>query len=254
MFIAITRGVSPSINECELTHLGRVAIDLDIARRQHRQYEAALASLGVEVHALPAEPDLPDSVFVEDTAVVLDECAIITRPGAASRRAETASIARALAPYRKLLYIQPPGLIDGGDVLCVGWRVYVGLSTRSNGNALEQMQALLGPYGYSVQGVPVAACLHLKTAVTQVAADTLLISPAWVAKERFSDVQFIEVDPSEPFASNGLMVGEAVLYQPAYPRTRERLEQAGIKTVLVDASELGKAEAALTCCSLIFKR
>ncbi len=252
MLIAITRAVSPSINHCELTHLGRTPINFETARRQHHQYETLLESLGVEVHSLSADPDLPDSAFVEDTAIVLDECAIITRPGAESRRPETAPIARALAPYRNLVHIQPPGIIDGGDVLRVDKRLYVGLSTRSNQSAIDQMQAALAPYGYAVKGIEIANCLHLKTAVTQVATNTLLINPAWVDKSHFPSMNFIEVDPAEPFAANTLLIGDTVVYQPAYPKTRQRLEEAGLRLALVDASELGKAEGALTCCSLVF--
>ena len=160
--IAITRPVSRAIDRCELTNFERVPIDLKRANAQHHEYVETLKSLGVEVLALPEEPDLPDAVFVEDAAVVLDECAIITRPGADSRKPETESIARALAPYRTLYTIQAPGTIDGGDVLVVGKRIWVGLSTRSNRSAIDQIQAFLKPYGYAVQGVPVSGCLHLK--------------------------------------------------------------------------------------------
>ncbi len=252
MLMAITRAVSPSIARCELTYLDRVPIDLETACRQHRQYEAALASLGLEVHSLPAEADLPDSVFVEDLAIVLDECAIITRPGAASRRAETSSIARALAPYRKLYHMQSPATMDGGDVLRLGKRIFVGLSRRTNSSALRQMQTFLAPYGYTVEDLTVTGCLHLKSAVTPSAADTLLINPAWAERARFPGMKIIEVDPLEPWAANALMIDETVIYQPTYPRTQARLERAGIRLALVDMSELGKAEGALTCCSLIF--
>jgi dimethylargininase len=186
--------------------------------------------------------------------VVLDECAIITRPGADSRKPETESVARALAPYRTLHQIQAPGTLDGGDVLVVGKRIWVGLATRSNRSAIDQMQAFLELYFYVVHGVPVTGCLHLKSAVTQVAQDTLLINPAWVDRAAFPGMQFIEVDPAEPYAANALMIGEAILYQPAYPKTRLRLEAAGIYPILVDQSELAKAEGALTCCSLVFKK
>jgi dimethylargininase len=253
MLIAITRGVSPAINQCELTNLERVPIDLETARRQHDEYESLLESLGVEVHSLPAEADLPDSVFVEDAAVVLDECAVLTRPGAGSRRPEVESIAQALAPYRKLFSIHAPGTLDGGDVLVVGKNVYVGLSTRSNQPAIDQMQAFLAPAGYRVHGVRVTGCLHLKSAVTQVAEHILLVNPAWVGLDHFTGMQFVEVDPSELYAANALRIGEVVIYQPAYPKTRQRLEQAGMRVVTVDETELGKAEGALTCCSLIFR-
>jgi dimethylargininase len=253
MLIAITRLVSPAISRCELTHLERVPIDLERARLQHHAYEETLSGLGVEVHSLHEEPQLPDSVFVEDTAIVLDECAVLTRPGADSRRPETESIARALAPYRKLFTVQPPGIVDGGDMLTVGKTIFVGLSSRSNQTAIDQIQGFLKPYGYNVKGIRVTGCLHLKSAVTQVKADTLLVNPAWVDKADLPGMKFIETDPSEQYAANALMVGETVLYQPAYPKTRARLEAAGIYSILVDESELGKAEGALTCCALIFK-
>jgi dimethylargininase len=253
MLIAITRQVSPAIGQCELTHLARVPIDVEAARVQHHHYEEALKTMGVEVHALPAEPDLPDSVFVEDVAVVLDEAAVITRPGADSRRPESESIARALAPYRKSFSIQAPGTLDGGDVLTVGRMIYVGLTRRSNQAAIDQMQDLLAPYGYTVQGVKVTGCLHLKSAVTQLAADRLLINPAWVDKTNFPGMTFVEVNPTEPYAANALMIGNMVIYPSVFPKTQKRLEQAGVRLVLIDASELAKAEGALTCCSLIFK-
>jgi dimethylargininase len=185
---------------------------------------------------------------------VLEECAIITRPGADSRQPETESIARALAPYRILHTIQAPGRLDGGDVLVAGKRIWVGLASRSNPSAIGQMQVFLESYGYTVRFVPVRGCLHLKSAVTLVAKDTLLINPAWVDQAAFPGMLYIKVDPSEPYAANALLVGETVVYQPAYPNTRLRLEKAGIHTLLVDQSELAKAEGALTCCSLIFQR
>jgi dimethylargininase len=254
MFIAITRAVSRSIDRCELTNLERIPIDLERAREQHQRYEKALQSLGVEVHSLPEAPDLPDSVFVEDVAIVLDECAVITRPGADSRRPECESIVQALTPYRKLFPIQAPGTVDGGDVLTVGKNIYVGVSTRSNRSAIDQMQTILGPFGYTVHAIPVHGCLHLKSAITQVAAKTLLVNPAWVDKADFPGMQFIEVDPSEPYAANLLMAGSALLYQPVYSKTLARLQADGHQPVLVDQSELAKAEGALTCCSLIFTK
>jgi dimethylargininase len=251
--IAIIRPVSQSIDRCELTNLDRLPIDLKRAIAQHHNYEQALKSAGVEVLSLPGEPDLPDAVFVEDAAVVLDECAIITRPGADSRRPETASITRALAAYRHLHTILSPGTLDGGDVLVIGKRIWVGLATRSNQSAIDQMQAFLEPYGYVVHSVPLNGCLHLKSAVTQVAEDTLLINPVWVDKANFPGMKFIETDPSESYAANALLVGGMVLYQPSYPKTLRRLEVAGIHPRLVDQSELAKAEGALTCCSLLFE-
>jgi dimethylargininase len=252
-WIAVTRPVSRSIGDCELTCLERSPIDLEKARRQHLAYEAALRSLGVEVLTLPEEPDLPDAVFVEDTAIVLDECAIISRPGARSRRPEIASIAEALTPYRKLFTIQAPGTLDGGDVLTVDRDIFVGLTKRTNQSAIAQMQFILTPFGYIIHSVQVSGCLHLKSAVTQMARNTLLINPLWVDETNFPGMQFIKVDPTEPYAANVLLVGATLLYQPIFPRTLSRLEAAGRRTLLVDQSELAKAEGALTCCSLIFR-
>ena len=252
MRIAITRQVSPNIGACELTHLTRLAIDVDLARSQHRAYETCLADLGCKVVSLPAEPSLPDSVFVEDTAVVFDELAIITCPGANSRRPETVSVAEALKPHRRLSFIKPPGTIDGGDVLCTGKKVYIGASSRSNRAGFEQMRSLLAPFGYLVQSVKVKGCLHLKSAVTQVAESTLLINRDWVDPSVFGPVHLIDVDPSEPYGANAVLVGETIVYSAAYPRTRRRLEERGIGVEIVDVAELAKAEGAVTCCSLIF--
>lgn len=252
MLTAITREVSPNITRCELTHYEREPIDLARAQVQHRKYQDCLASLGCKVIALPAKPDLPDSVFVEDTALVLDELAVILRPGALSRQPETPSIAEALRLYRTLLHLDPPGTIDGGDVLRVGKQIFVGLSSRSNAAGVEQLRNLLKPYGYEVEGMPVRGCLHLKSAVTQVAPDALLINPAWVDAAVLPPLKRIEVDSAEPSAANGLVINGTVIYPANFPATRERLQAHGITLCLVDISELAKAEAAVTCCSLIF--
>jgi dimethylargininase len=252
MRVAITREVSAQIGRCELTYQTRHTIDVELARVQHRRYEECLIALGCSVHRLPEEPELPDSVFVEDTATVLDELAIITRPGAESRRPETLAIARALRPYRPLTCIEAPGILDGGDILLLGKRLFVGLSRRSNEAAVLQMRCLLAGYGYTVTGVQIKDCLHLKSAVTQVSEDTLLINRNWVDDEPFAPMQLAEVHPSEPSAANALMMGGGVVFPLAYPATRRRLETRGIKVHLVDVSELAKAEGGVTCCSLIF--
>lgn len=249
--IAITRQVSPQIGQCELTHLERQVIDVELARRQHHQYEKALTFLGCQVHSLPIEANLPDSVFVEDAAVVLDEMAIVTRPGAESRRYETASISRALEPYRQVRTITAPATVDGGDILCLGKTIYVGLSSRSNQLAIDQISVLLKPYHYTVRGVKVSGCLHLKSAVTRVAEDVLLINPYRVEKGVFQDMHFIEVDPSEPCGANALLIGTTLIYPSSYPRTLSRLEEHGCSVETVDVSELIKAEGAVTCCSLV---
>ena len=250
--IAITRGVSAGIGACELTHLERHAIDLPRARAQHRAYEEALARVGCRVESLPALDDLPDSVFVEDVAIVLDEIAMITRPGAESRRPETAHIAPVLTNHRRVTFIQPPGTLDGGDVLRLGRRIFVGRSGRSDESGIEQLRAVVWPYGYTVTSIPVSGCLHLKSAITEVAPGVVLVNPAWVDAAAFGDVRAIEIDAEEPYAANGLLAGGRLIYPVSFPRTRQRLESAGIAIELVDVSELQKAEGAVTCCSLVF--
>jgi len=253
MRIAITRRVSPQFSQCTLTHLPRVPIDFACAEQQHLAYEKALTALGCAVESLPAEPELPDSVFVEDVALVFDELAIIARPGAESRRAEVAPVAAALKRHRKLHFIEAPATLDGGDVLCVDRRVFVGLSQRTNAAALDQMCAALAPLHYAVESVRVEKCLHLKSAVTQVAERTLLLNPSWVDMAQFRGMDCIEVAPKEPFAANALRIGETVVYSSAYPETRRRMEERGISLGLVEVTEFAKAEGGVTCCSLVFR-
>lgn len=253
MQLAITRDVSPRFNECELTHIDRTPIDVQIAQVQHHGYVQALKDLGYAVLELPAETDLPDSVFVEDAAVILPDVALITNPGADSRKPETISIAQALRPYRELVFIESPGTVDGGDVLVLGKNIYVGLSTRSNQSAIDQMNTKLGKYGYRTQGVEMHDCLHLKTAVTKVDDKTLLINRKWVDVENFEGYELIDVDASEPFGANCLPVGDAIIFPVAFPKTSAKLTAQGYKVKPVVVDELAKAEGAVTCCSLIIE-
>jgi len=252
VLVAITRRVSAGIAACELTHLERQVIDVALARAQHRAYEDVLAQLGCRVESLPALDELPDSVFVEDMAIVLDEIAIVTRPGAESRRPEAALIAPVLSNYRRVTFIQSPGTLDGGDVLRIGRRIFVGQSGRSNESGIEQLRAVAWPYGYTVTAVPVHGCLHLKSAITEVAPGVVVVNPAWVDPAAFGHVTVMEVDPAEPYGTNGLLVGGRLIYPDSFPATRRRLEDAGVDVVPVDVSELQKAEGAVTCCSLVF--
>jgi len=251
---AITRDVSESLSQCELTHQDRVPIDLDAARRQHADYEICLERLGCEVIHLPEEPDMPDAVFVEDTAVVLDEIALITRPGAASRRLEIESVVAALQPFRDIIRIESPGALDGGDVLVVGKDIYVGLSSRTNKQAMDQMRRWLAPYGYRAHSVDVNGCLHLKSAVTAVSENTLLVNPDWIDSSVFDPYEIVKVHPDEAYGANGLWIGRTVIYPLAFPRTAELLDKRGIRIEFVDLSELAKAEGAVTCCSLVFAK
>ena len=249
--VALTRAVPDSMKECELTHLSRVAIDLDRARAQHAAYEDALRRLGCVVERLEPLPHMPDSVFVEDTAIVLGEVAIATRPGAASRRAEVASMETSLARYRRVVRIEEPGTIDGGDVLHVDRRVFVGISTRTNAAAVSQVRKLLEPHGYEVVPVSVRGVLHLKSAITHVGGTQFLVNRDLIDPAPFAGYDLIDVDPAEPDAANALLVHDAVLFPAAFPRTQRRLQSAGKNVITLDASELAKAEGALTCCSVI---
>jgi len=249
--IAFTRSVPPSIINCELTHLEREPIDFERAAEQHQLYEKALIKAGCTIHRLPSLPDLPDSVFVEDTAVVLRELAIITRPGAESRRSEVTSVAEALRPHHSLAFIESPGTLDGGDVLTIGSTIYVGESTRTNAEGIRQLAKLASQFGYRVRSVKVSGCLHLKSAVTRVAEDVILLNSAWVDSSLFPDLRQIEVHRHEPFAANALLIGDRVIYSASHDQTRQRLEQNGIDVLVVETDELEKAEGAVTCCSIV---
>lgn len=251
--LALTRAISPRLVECELTHLARAPISVARAEAQHAAYEAALRALGCEVRRVAPAPDHPDSVFIEDTAVVLDELAVVARPGAASRRAETDAVERALAPLRPLARITAPGTVDGGDVLVVGRRIWIGLTGRTNAEGIAQFRDAVAPHGYRVDAVPVSGCLHLKTAVTAVDDRAVLVNPAWVDPAAFAPLTVLTVDPAEPMGANVLRVGDALLYADAYPRTLQRLRAHGASVTTVDASELAKAEGAVTCCSLVMR-
>lgn len=254
MWTAITRDVSPALAACELSFVPRSPIDIERAQAQHEAYCRALQACGCEVIRLPAEAAFPDSVFVEDVALAFDEVAVATRPGVESRRDEGAAVLEVLGSFRRLLPIEAPGTLDGGDVLRIGRRVFVGISARSNAAGREQLRELLAPHGYSVEGVATRDCLHLKSAVTQVAEDTLLVNPKWLADAApFAGYRRIEVDPAEEHAANAVRIGDALVYPDCFPRTLERLRAAGIAVTTVDVSELQKAEGAVTCCSVLLR-
>lgn len=252
MLIAVTRAVSPTINRCEIGFIARQEIDLARANAQHHQYEALLTELGASVNSLPAEPDYPDSVFVEDPAVVVDEVAIMTRMGAASRRGESQSLARALEPYRPLRWLREPATLEGGDVMRIGKTLYVGLSHRTNHAGIEQLAGELSPLGYSVVPVTVRGALHLKTACCYLGDDAILANREWLEMEPLRQFRIVDVAPGEGRAANVLALGGSVIVPAAFPATAELLAKAGMKVRTLDVSELMKAEAGVTCSSLIF--
>jgi len=251
--LAITRAVSASINRCELTHAPRTPIDVVRARDQHRSYESCLAALGCEIRQIPADDRYPDAVFIEDTAVVLDELAILTRPGAESRRGEVDAVADVLRPYRPFVRIEEPGTLDGGDVLLLDRVLYAGRTPRTNTRGIDNLRELVAAHGYRVEAVAVDGCLHLKSAVTRVSSNALLMNRDWVSPAQFNGWRIIDVDPSEPFAANALRIDESVVFPEELVRTRRRLEGEGIDVRPVPASELALAEGGVTCCSLILR-
>jgi dimethylargininase len=253
MVTAITRAVSLAINQCEIGFIERQEIDLDKANKQHRQYEALLAELGAKVVSLPGEPDYPDSVFVEDPAVVVDEVAIMTRMGAASRRGESESLAPALSIYRPLRWLREPATLEGGDVMRIGRTLYVGVSHRTNRAGIEQLTNELGALGYSVTPVAVRGALHLKSACCSLGDGAILANRAWLDLEPLAQFRVVDVAPGEERAANVLFVGGSVIVPASFPRTAEILARAELRVRTLDLSELMKAEAGVTCCSLIFE-
>ena len=252
MLTAITREVTSSFANCELSFIPRQPIDLAKARAQHHAYEELLRNLGAQVVSLPEEPDLPDSMFVEDPAIVLDELAVICSLGTQTRRKEAPSLAVALEKYRKLAFVKLPGLLEGGDVLRVGKRIFVGLTRRTNAEGIRQLAVILSRFGYDLTAVPASGCLHLKSAVTYLGRNTLLVNRAWFQWSRMDGFEWVDVDPAEPHAGNALAIGDTVVFPASFPRTRHRIEAKGFHVISIEIGELQKAESGLTCSSLLF--
>jgi len=251
--LAITREVSPRLNDCELTWHTRQPIDLARAIAQHKAYQACLADLGLEVVSLPAAADLPDSIFVEDPALVLDEVAVILNMGAPSRRPEAPLLAKTLATYRPLRYLRPPAMADGGDLLRVDRAIFAGLSSRTNPEAITQLREMLKPYDYVVHPVEVKKCLHLKSACSYLGGESLLVNRSLIDLERLGRYDLLDVAAEEPGAANVLSINQTVFMPASFPRTRSLLEERKLRVRAVDVSELQKAEAGVTCCSVILR-
>lgn len=249
---AIVRTPSESIVRCALTFLQRQPIDFALALEQHEAYVDALSRRDVQVRILEAAPELPDAVFVEDTAIVLDECAVMTRPGIESRRGEVPSVADALGEFRPLTEITAPGTLEGGDVLRVGRTLFVGQTQRTNAEGIRQLTAAVEPHAYEVVPVQLTGCLHLKSAATYAGNETVVLNPDWIAVDLFDRWQCVPVAPEEPHAANVLVLGDIVHVAASASATRRKLDALGFHTERLDTSEFEKAEAALTCLSLIF--
>jgi dimethylargininase len=249
---ALTREIPASLAQCELSFLEREPIDGARAVAQHHAYCETLAALGLDVVRLPADPALPDSCFVEDAAVVVDEIAVIASMGAPSRRAETPAVEYALAADRPIARIALPARLDGGDVLVVGRRVFVGRSGRTDAAGAAALAAALAPFGYQVLPVAVTGCLHLKSAVTALDTRTLLVNPEWIDAAPLAGYDLVSVDPAEPSAANALAVAGRILAHGGFPRTLARVEARGFPVIRVDVSEFLKAEAGVTCKSILY--
>jgi dimethylargininase len=256
---AIVRLPAPSLaSDCALTHIARTPIDFARIAAQHAAYREALRAAGCVLDVLPALPAFPDSVFVEDAAVALPGRVVLTRPGTPSREPEPRFLCDTLAGHGlEIAQIEPPATLDGGDVLRIGRRLYVGASSRTNPAGIAAIAEWAWRDSLEVVAVPIGPSLHLKTAVTALDDDTVVANPAWVDPTAFAVARVIEVDPQEPFAANVLRIDTTLLVNRAFPRTLERLEaharSGGLRVMPVDIAEFGKAEAGLTCLSLILE-
>jgi dimethylargininase len=250
---AVVRELSPRLAEAELTHLQRTPIDLDLARRQHQSYVACLARHGRDIIVLPPLPDHPDGVFVEDVAVIVGDTAVLTRPGAPSRRGEVHSMGAELSSRGwTVAHIDAPGTLDGGDVLQVGETVYVGASHRSSPAGAAQLAALLEPLGRRVVRVPVTGVLHLKSAATALPDGTIVALPGCVPREAFAGHEVI--DAREPTGGDVLLLGDTVIVSSSAPRTADLIAARGFDVEQVQVDELEKAEAGVTCMSVLLDR
>lgn len=253
MWKALTRAVSPHLNRCELSFTERRRIDYGLAMEQHGDYCNMLRECGVDVIELKDNPELPDGTFIEDTAVVLDEIAVLANMGAPSRRKEVEAVEKALAPFRRIERIEPPATLEGGDVLRMGKRIFTGLTRRTNAEGAESLCRMLEPLGYEVIPASVSGCLHLKSACTAVDDHTLLANPEWVDLEPFAEYDILPVPPGEPHAANALRIGNTVCMHSGWRKTIDRLRAEGFRIRIVDIFELIKAEAGMTCSSILFQ-
>ena len=248
----IVRQISRSLASCELLHVTRQKFDLELAGQQHAAYVAALESAGVAVSVLPEEPELPDSTFVEDPVIVLDEIAVLCRLGAASREPEADKIAEHIAGIRAIHRITPPATIEGGDVLRIGQTLFVGISSRTNGEGIRQLETIVSRFGYRVVGVKVNGCLHLKTGVTCPAEGLLVANTDWIDPAPFQQFEILRVPDAEPWGANTLAVNGTVFVAESSPQTAALLESKGLHVKRLAISELQKAEAGLTCLSVLY--
>jgi len=251
MIVALTRPTGGELAQCELTHVDRESINIARACAQYEAYLDTLRSLGVEVIEMERLPQHPDAVFVEDTALVLPDTAVVLRPGAESRRGECESVARELANHRPVVELGAPATLDGGDIIVFGKRILVGETSRSNRHGVDALRDLLSPIGYSVEAVPVNGVLHLKSAATVVDDETLIYNRGQVDLG-FLDAKLIAAHPDEPQGANVVRVGDALLVDASAQRTVELLSSCTDRMQAVHVDEFAKAEGAISCKGIIF--
>lgn len=249
---ALVRAVSPRLADAELTFLDREPIDAQRAAVQHGGYVDLLRRLGHHVVQVPDAPDHPDGTFVEDAVVVVDDLAVLTRPGAESRRGEVASVASVVTSLGlRTEEVTAPATLDGGDVLQVGPHVFVGLGGRTNANAVEQLHHLLAPLGRTVVGVPVTGCLHLKTGATALPDGTVVAVTDWLDTSAFTDAGLTVVEAPETAGADLLLSGSRVVLSAAATETAELVRSRGFEAHPVEIDELEKAECGVTCLSVL---
>lgn len=250
---AITRGVSSKLSSCELTYRTREEIDPEKAASQLDRYCELLRGWDVDLLTIPGSDSYPDCCFVQDTAIVLDEVGIIASMGASARRGEVSEVERVVSQFRKVRHIFLPATLDGGDVVQIGKRLYVGLSSRTNGRGIEALSRIVDPLGYIVVPVSVSGSLHLTTGCGVVDDETVLLNPRWLDASAFRGLRQLHVPEEEPWAANTIRVDSAVCLEEKAPRTIELVQPyAGIIETL-DISEFRKAEGSLSCLSIIFR-
>lgn len=250
--VAVTHQPSPRMNDALRTFIDVAPIDLAKVAAQHAAYRALLEKAGAEVVVLDANLELPDAVFVEDTAIVLDELAVLTSMGAPARRAEQPAIEAELRKHRaEITRLALPGTLDGGDVLRVGRTLLVGASGRTNGAGIAGLAACLRPFGYEVRKVAIAGCLHLKSACTALPDGSLLVNPRWLDARDLDGFALVAVADDEPDAANVVLVNDQIITASAHPRTRAIIEARGFAVWTTDLSEIAKAEGCGTCLSLL---
>ena len=250
---AITRGVSQRIASCELTYRAREEICYTKAATQLQRYSELLHKWGVSLLPLPANDSYPDSCFVQDTAVVLDEICVIASLGAPSRVGETSEVEKLIAPFRRVRRIFSPATLDGGDVVQFGKRLFVGLSTRTNARGIATLSRIVEPFGYTVVPVSVTGGLHLTTGCGIVNDETVLLNPRWLDASAFKNLRQLHIPEEEPWAANTIRVDEAVCLEAGAPRTADLVLPYVGSLDTLDISEFRKAEGSLSCLSLIFR-